>query len=45
MTMTQTHQSLMETCIQDCLDCLRDCEYCATACLYETAVKGVSLRS
>lgn len=33
MTTTQTHQSLLETCIQACFDCLRDCEYCADACL------------
>ena len=42
MTMTQTHQSLMETCIQDCLDCLRDCEYCATACLDSDKVQNMA---
>jgi hypothetical protein len=33
MTATQSHQSLLETCIEACFDCLRDCENCATACL------------
>jgi hypothetical protein len=33
MTNTQSHQSLLETCIKNCFDCLRDCENFATACL------------
>ena len=33
MTVSQSHQSQLETCIQACLDCLRECENCATACL------------
>jgi len=33
MAATQTHQSLLETCIKACFNCLRDCENCATACL------------
>ncbi len=33
MTTTQSRQSLLDTCIQDCLDCLHESEHCATACL------------
>lgn len=33
MAATQSHELLMEQCIQACLTCLQDCENCATACL------------
>nr|WP_242038411.1 four-helix bundle copper-binding protein [Chroococcidiopsis sp. [FACHB-1243]] len=39
MTAAQSHQSLLETCIQACLDCLRECENCANACLSEDMVQ------
>jgi hypothetical protein len=33
MTATQSHQALLDACIEACLNCLQDCENCATACL------------
>jgi len=39
MTATQSHEALLETCIEACLNCLRACENCATACLESDMVQ------
>jgi|GEM_PF-5393258 len=43
MTATQTHNSLLEPCVEACLKCLQDYEVCVTACLDSDMVQMMAM--
>lgn len=45
MATTQSQQSQLETCIDNCFNCLCDCDYCANFCLNSDSFNRISTLS